>query len=286
MTEWWRIYLLGLTAGLTAFLFAWWYPTLFGMPTATNHRGRRIPVSLGIALTAAVVVRMFVASLGDILASPDRFDLALLVGIGLVFGTGLYDDLQPVGTHGLLTQIRSLIRGRMTSGMLKLFATVAAAALWAWAWGGGAGRFVLTVVVVAGCTNLWNLFDVRPGRALKFGLVASMALFGVTTDPLLAALVFAVVAVLPFDLLELAMLGDSGSTILGFLLGISLQARLSVAGLAVGAAVLVALHVVAETVTLSRVIDATPPLRWFDRLGRLGPEGPGTEARREDSSMD
>jgi UDP-GlcNAc:undecaprenyl-phosphate GlcNAc-1-phosphate transferase len=284
MTEWWRIYLLGLTAGLTAFLVAWWYPTLFRPPTATNHRGRRIPVTLGIALTAAIVVRMFVVSLGDILASPDRFDLALLVGIGLVFGTGLYDDLQPVGTHGLLTQIGSLMRGRMTSGMLKLLATVVAAALWAW--GGGAGRFVLTVVVVAGCTNLWNLFDVRPGRALKFALVASMALFGVTTDPSLAALVFAVVALLPFDLLELAMLGDSGSTTLGFLLGISLQARLSVAGLALAAGVVVALHVVAETVTLSRVIDMTPPLRWFDRLGRLGPEGPGTEARREDSSMD
>jgi hypothetical protein len=28
------------------------------------------------------------------------------------------------------------------------------------------------------------------------------------------------------------------------------------------------LNVLADTVTLSRVIDAVPPLRWFDRLGR------------------
>jgi hypothetical protein len=26
--------------------------------------------------------------------------------------------------------------------------------------------------------------------------------------------------------------------------------------------------VIAETVTLSRVIDVVPPLRWFDRIGR------------------
>ena len=32
--------------------------------------------------------------------------------------------------------------------------------------------------------------------------------------------------------------------------------------------VLLALNVAAELVSFSRVIDAVPPLRWFDRLGR------------------
>ena len=31
--------------------------------------------------------------------------------------------------------------------------------------------------------------------------------------------------------------------------------------------VLLALNVAAELVSFSRVIDAVPPLRWFDRLG-------------------
>ncbi len=31
----------------------------------------------------------------------------------------------------------------------------------------------------------------------------------------------------------------------------------------------VVVNAVAETVTLSRVIEAVPPLRWFDGLGRL-----------------
>ena len=34
---------------------------------------------------------------------------------------------------------------------------------------------------------------------------------------------------------------------------------------------LVVLTLVAETVTLSRAIDAVAPLRWFDRLGRIRP---------------
>jgi hypothetical protein len=42
-----------------------------------------------------------------------------------------------------------------------------------------------------------------------------------------------------------------------------------VAGLAIALVMLLGLHAVADTVTFSRVIAATPPLRWFDGLGRL-----------------
>jgi hypothetical protein len=37
--------------------------------------------------------------------------------------------------------------------------------------------------------------------------------------------------------------------------------------------VAVALNVLAETVTLSRLIDAVAPLRWFDRVGRVAAAG-------------
>jgi hypothetical protein len=67
------------------------------------------------------------------------------------------------------------------------------------------------------------------------------------------------------------MLGDAGANLLGFTVGLGLALRLATWQLAVAAAVVVALNVLAETVTLSRVIDAAPPLRWVDRLGRLEP---------------
>jgi hypothetical protein len=37
----------------------------------------------------------------------------------------------------------------------------------------------------------------------------------------------------------------------------------------VAAGVAVTLNVLADTVTLSRLIDTVAPLRWFDRLGRV-----------------
>ena len=73
---------------------------------------------------------------------------------------------------------------------------------------------------------------------------------------------------LPFDLRETAMLGDSGSNLLGFAAGIGLYVVLPDPWVAVAAGVAVVLNVVAETVSFSRVIERTPPLRWVDALGR------------------
>jgi hypothetical protein len=38
---------------------------------------------------------------------------------------------------------------------------------------------------------------------------------------------------------------------------------------AVAAGVAVGLNLLAETVTLSRIVDGVPPLRWLDRAGRV-----------------
>ena len=43
---------------------------------------------------------------------------------------------------------------------------------------------------------------------------------------------------------------------------------LTTAGLSFALAAIVLIHVLAETVTLSRLIQAVPPLRWIDLLGR------------------
>ena len=37
--------------------------------------------------------------------------------------------------------------------------------------------------------------------------------------------------------------------------------------------VLIALNLLSELVSFSRVIERAPPLRWFDRLGRVPPAG-------------
>ena len=70
------------------------------------------------------------------------------------------------------------------------------------------------------------------------------------------------------------MLGDTGANILGGVLGLMV---VLVCGRGVRNGVLVGLillNLASEFVSFSRVIQAVPPLRWFDRLGRLPADSP------------
>jgi hypothetical protein len=126
------------------------------------------------------------------------------------------------------------------------------------------------VVLIAGASNLWNGLDVRPGRAVKFGLLALplVATFGVAGAPFVPGVWIAALVVLPWDVGERAMLGDAGSNLLGFAIGVAASYGLSDIGVVAAAVLMLVLNVLADTITLSRVIDAVPPLRWWDRLGR------------------
>ena len=198
-----------------------------------------------------------------------------VVGLALVAGAGILDDLQPDRTSGIVAQLRELRAGRVTTGVVKLVVIVLAALLVTSRIGGAGWRPWVGAAVVAGTANVWNLLDVRPGRALKAFLPAGLLLAFLTRAPepafLLAAFLLAAFLLRP-DLQERGMLGDCGANVLGFVVGVGLYQILSTPGLVVTLVVLLALHVVSETVTLSHVIQATPPLRWADRLGRTGEE--------------
>jgi hypothetical protein len=85
--------------------------------------------------------------------------------------------------------------------------------------------------------------------------------------PFAPGVALAALVVLPWDVGERAMLGDAGANLLGLAVGVALYGSLTDAQVAAAAVVAVGLNVLGETFTLSRAIDALPPLRWYDRLG-------------------
>ena len=85
---------------------------------------------------------------------------------------------------------------------------------------------------------------------------------------------------LPEDLGERAMLGDSGANALGAMLGAGAAAALPrKARIAVLAAV-AGLTAASEVVSFTKVIERTPPLRWLDMLGRRAPAAERTRPGR------
>jgi UDP-GlcNAc:undecaprenyl-phosphate/decaprenyl-phosphate GlcNAc-1-phosphate transferase len=270
----------------------------------TNHRGETVTLLEGPALTAgAVAAQVITAAVPALINTgprgrrpmaaqdyPERvrpFASPLAVaGLGGV-AFGVLDDLRGSGKRrGLRGHLGALAHGEVTTGTVKL-AGLAATGLGAALLEGGAPADVaVNAGLVAGGANLLNLFDLRPGRAIKVaalaaGMIAggSALAGGTAASPAarrgrlaglraVAAPVGAALALLPEDLRERAMLGDSGANALGAMLGAAAaqtlprSARL---GLLTG---IVALTVASEKVSFTRVIEATPPLRWLDMLGR------------------
>jgi UDP-GlcNAc:undecaprenyl-phosphate/decaprenyl-phosphate GlcNAc-1-phosphate transferase len=238
-------------------------------PVRPNLAGRPVPMVLGAAVVAAALLGALAAE------GPPRtiVGVALWIGLPALLLAGILDDRVRGGPRGILGHLRSLARGRPTTGVLKLVVGVGAGIAVALADGGEPLRLAAGAVLMVLSVNLFNGLDVAPGRSLKWAVVLlAVALGGLWDDPqtyLPAAGLGAAAGALAFDLRERGMLGDGGSNPLGLLVGAGLFLVLPTGGVVAAAVVAVVLQLAAETVTLSRLIASTPPLRWFDRVGRL-----------------
>ncbi len=193
-------------------------------PLAVNHRGLRLPL---VGWVVGV-----------------RRD----AGVGAVAALGLADDLWSGEERG----IRAHLAARRTTGVLKL-AGIPLVGL-------AATRSLSGGLLVAGCANLVNQLDTKPGRAVKAYVVAALALGA----PLGVAVLLG-----PYDLRERVMLGDAGSNALGTLLGLKSVERLHGWGRWAAVAAVAGLNVLGERRSLGELIERTPFLRELDAWGRL-----------------
>ena len=242
-----------------------------------NHRGE--PVTLLEGPAYAVGAAAALAAVPGLPGPVRTAAVAAAVGAGAF---GVHDDLHGNGDRrGMRGHLAALTQGELTTGGLKILGIGAtgllAGALLRRGPQDGLIDKVLAGVVVAAAANTANLFDLRPGRAIKAAAVAAGP--AAAADLLCpgrsgpaaavrAAGLGAALALLPEDLGEQAMLGDAGANALGAVLGAAAAAGASRAGLAWRAAALTGLTLASEKVSFTKVIAATPPLRALDALGR------------------
>jgi UDP-GlcNAc:undecaprenyl-phosphate/decaprenyl-phosphate GlcNAc-1-phosphate transferase len=132
---------------------------------------------------------------------------------------------------------------------------------------------LLVALVVTLTTNLFNLLDLRPGRAVKaFLLLGAGLIAGEWSLDLVGSLGLWIAPILvagAYDLRERAMLGDSGSNVVGAVAGAWLALALDTTGLAVAAAVLLAVTAYGEFRSINALVERAPGLRHLDSLGRV-----------------
>lgn len=273
----------------------------------TNYRGREVYPGLGVIwlLWAGCAIVC-----GIVMGWVSRYSpLSLVIILGplaiVAFALGVVDDAYGNGAdRGFKGHFRALAHGRITTGLLKLIGIGAAALLVAFlfssiaAWGAtdvvpGIVVVLFAAAAIALTTNLVNLTDLRPGRALKVYsilAVSGVLLVATVTTPsaflgdagtaaraldvlaLAVAVLGPVIAVWRYDLGERGMLGDAGANAMGAVAGALIVFGLPFWGLVTYTVVVFGLNAASERVSFSAVIERTPVLRWFDGLGRLRDE--------------
>jgi len=254
---------------------------------AGNFQGRTLPTAMGIGI---VVPLLFALGTGTWVGAVDAvIGLSLLFGLSTLAFLGFVDDTcgdhtyQGWGGHWRALRAESLL----TTGLLKaagggFVALVAAAA------GISGGRSVgpplvpavVTALFLALATNSLNLFDIRPGRAIKafvaVTLVPLAALAFASRHPSVgsqvgAVLLWAMAAVMtyaPWDFQAKAMMGDTGANPLGFLLGVGWVALLPFWAEVAGVVALLWFQRFAGRASLSELILRHAWLARLDGWGR------------------
>jgi hypothetical protein len=245
-----------------------------------NFRGAKLAFPLGAILATAALVALAPLAFLDDRADLDLLDpelrrwLPYLLGVAFL---GFLDDSLGRGEaveapRGWRGHTRALRQGRLSTGAIKAIGALALAAYVVAGRGLESWAYLADVALLILATNAFNLLDLRPGRAEKglALLVLALCLGAWTLAPLELLGIFAgpILVGAWFTLRERAMLGDTGSNLIGAVAGVWLLTMLDESGRLIALVAFVGLTVFGELRSLSRTIDSVPPLRWLDSLGR------------------
>jgi UDP-GlcNAc:undecaprenyl-phosphate/decaprenyl-phosphate GlcNAc-1-phosphate transferase len=244
-----------------------------------NYRGVPVAFPAGITLLIPAFVALVVVAPLYQFVDTDVLEVGFGLGLIYVFGIGflgLLDDMVGSGAEhprGWREHFSALGSRHISTGVVKAVCALGLALLVAANPAAGAGTYLLSAAVLVLATNVFNLLDLRPGRAGKAFILlgAGLTLVSGDVDPLWTVGLFIgpILVFLPLDLREVGMLGDTGSNVIGAVAGVWLILILQTTlALAIAAGVLALITLYGEFRSISAFIERTPGFRQLDLLGR------------------
>jgi UDP-N-acetylmuramyl pentapeptide phosphotransferase/UDP-N-acetylglucosamine-1-phosphate transferase len=256
-----------------------------------NYRGAPLPFPIGAAIPLAALLALIPLSLLQEIAGVHVFRggaypaVIYVVGVALLgllddfVGSGLFSAARlerPVAAatpRGWRGHAGAILGGGFSTGAAKAAGSLGLALFALSGQGRTAAEYLLAAGVLVLATNLFNLLDLRPGRSAKVLVLlgAGLTLGSLGAEGLWTVGLFLgpVLVLMPFDLRERGMLGDTGSNAIGAVAGLWLVATLSTTGQAIALALMLVVTVYGEFRSISALIERTPGLRQLDTLGRI-----------------
>ena len=237
-----------------------------------NYKNEMIPVGMGIVFLPMIIINSIIlgfVTLNNIwFVSSSNYNLNIvwllclalyIFSMMAMFFAGALDDL--IGNRnvsGLKGHFKSLFKGELTTGGFKAL------------FGGFVGLVVsvcisssivdiiVNTLIIALSTNLMNLFDLRPGRAIKVYLVIMIPIYITLTGytkvfPLL--ILPNVLAYFNTDLKARGMMGDTGSNVLGISIGVLMALGYGIKVRLAWLVFLILMHLITEKFSLTKIIE-------------------------------
>lgn len=236
-----------------------------------NYMKEEIPICMGLLF---IFVQTITISIALIVTDFNRYNLiSYLFAFVLIGLVGLLDDL--IGDNhikGFKGHIKSFFRGNLTTGGIKagigFFISLYIAIILSKSF----MEVIVNTLIVALFTNLTNLFDLRPGRSIKVFLFISIFMLFTSRVEGYNFLFYSFYGILtiyfPLDLKGKAMMGDVGSNVLGITLGIYCGYTHSLIIKSIYLFLLIIIHIAAEKVSFSKIIENNRLLSFIDNIGR------------------
>ena len=237
-----------------------------------NYKNDMIPVSMGIVFLPMIIINgiilvFFTAQYKNLL-----YVFMFIFGMISMFFAGILDDI--IGNRdvsGLKGHFKSFFKGTLTTGGFKAIFGGFVGVLISIAVSDSIPDIIINTLIIALSTNLMNLLDLRPGRAIKVYIVIMIAIFITLTGyvKILPLLILPnVLAYFNYDLKAKAMMGDTGSNVLGISIGMLIVFGYSFKVRVSWLVFLVFIHILTEKYSLTKIIENNKILNFIDKLGR------------------
>ncbi|TCS84053.1 hypothetical protein [Tepidibacillus fermentans] len=231
-----------------------------------NYKEELIPTSFGIFI-------LFIEWLLLILQQQKEFFYFWALFLITMIGTydDYYGDKKVKGFKGHFSAFR---QGVITSGFIKAVGVSIVALFLSFQLAKDPFVIGSNFFLIVMLSNTMNLFDLRPGRALKVYFVLFL-LLGVQAPrffqqelPLIQ--IGILIIVFFYDIRAKIMLGDGGANLLGFQLGVWYSIHFPLYGKLFMIILLIGINIYNERHSISQFIEQHKWLRVIDRLGQKG----------------
>lgn len=236
-----------------------------------NFELDEIPTAMGLVFIFVQIISL--GSIKIIYGLNDNFILIYLLGFVIIGLIGLLDDL--IGDKiikGLKGHIISFLKGTLTTGGIKAFVGLFIAFFVSSYISPDLLGFIVNGLIIGLFTNCINLFDLRPGRATKVFAIISIIFIIFNLNSYNNYIIISFYGILiPYILLDLkskVMMGDTGSNVLGYTLGVYCVTNFEITVKMIILILLILIHLLAEKISFTKVINNNKVLNYLDNLGR------------------